>query len=281
MKSPGLGWWAISGDTRAGRAVGPQHPTTRAHGIPAEGDDVTVTTADALRAQTNLRYIADRWPDLKARLRPGGGNALTGMPGGDGSEGAPIDVAISDLMFEIESEARSLGYVLLDETTDWAPRSSRMPTLLIDVTERYGHWTAGDERTALAFCDWAEVYAVKVQRALERPAPAGYVGPCQQDGCDGELYLRPGRDHGQCRDCGTAFTREDQMRYVEAQMETRLMTQSEIVTALVVLDCPVPAKTVQSWAQRHRLIEAIPGSGLYRLADAMTLAEQRGKRVSA
>lgn len=245
---------------------------------------MTITTADALRAAENLTYIADHWTDLRARLRPGGGNAMTGMPSGDGSEGAPIDLAVSDLMFEVEQEARSLGYVLLDETNDWTPRSSRMPWLLFDVAERYGHWTAGDERTALAFCDWAEEYQAKVQRLLQRPAPATYVGPCQaigEDGagCGGELYLRPARDKGTCHECGREFTREDQMAYVERELETRLMTQSEIVTALVILDLETPAKTVQSWAQRGRLNEIAPGEGLYRLADAKALAERRVKRV--
>lgn len=244
-----------------------------------------ITTADALHARKNLDYIASHWTDLRARLMPGGGNALTGMPMGDGSETSPIDIGISDLLFEIEQEARSLGHVLIDETADWAPRSSRMPTLLIDVTERYGHWTAGDEMTALAFCDWAEEYASKVQHALERPAPANYVGPCQHRGedgagCAGELYLRPSLDGGKCRECKTEFTRAEQMAYVERELETRLMTQSEIVTALMILDRATPIKTVQSWVQRHKLLEAVPGDGLYRLADAKALAERSVKRAA-
>ena len=243
---------------------------------------MSVSTADALRAKGQLDYIVSRWTDLRARLRPGGGNAMSGMPGGDGSESSPIDLGISDLIFEIEQEARSLGYVLLDETADWSPRSSRMPVLLADVAERYGHWTAGDDRTALAFCDWAEEYAGKVRHALERPAPAAYVGPCQSKGhdgagCGGELYLREGSVGGKCRECGTAFTWADQMAYVERELETRLMTQSEIVTALTILDLATPASTVRSWAQSGRMVEAV--DGLYRLADAKALAERRVGRA--
>lgn len=246
---------------------------------------MTITTADALRAAENLTYIADHWTDLRARLVPGGGNAMTGMPSGDGSEGAPIDLAISDLMFEVEQETRTLGYVLLDETTDWAPRSSRMPWLLFDVAERYGHWTAGDDRTALAFCDWAEEYQAKVQRALERPAPASYVGPCQGKGEDGaecneDLYLRPGRTHGKCRVCGHEFTMDEQRGLVERELETRLMTVSELVSALVVLGTPVPVKTLRTWIARKRLQEAVPGETLYRLKEVKDLADARPKRAS-
>lgn len=239
---------------------------------------MTITAREGHEAAESLQWIADHWTDLRARLRPGGGNALTGMPGGDGSEASPIDLGISDLMREIEDEARSLGHVLLDETADWAPRSSRMPVLLYDVAERYGHWTAGDERTALAFCDWAEEYRDKVCRALERPAPASYVGPCQGKGddgagCGGELHVRDGRTSGTCHECGRRFTLDEQRAFIERELSTRLMTVSELVTALVVLGTPVPLKTIRSWVQRKRLIAAVPGESLYRLNDAKELAE--------
>ena len=244
------------------------------------------TVAEALHARNNLLYIVEHWTDLRARLRPGGGNALTGMPSGS-DDPSPIDLGISDLLWQIEQEARSLGYVLLDETADWSPRTSRMPWLLEDVAQRYGHWTSSDdERVALDFCDWAEEYATKVRKALERPAPPTYVGPCQHtgedgSGCAGELYVREGRDSVRCRECGTETTLAEQRQYLEREFQARLMTQSEIVTALVVLGTPVPIGTVKSWVQRKRLVEAVPGEGLYRLADALKLAEQRGRRVPA
>ncbi|WP_208012579.1 hypothetical protein, partial [Cellulomonas shaoxiangyii] len=183
-------------------------------------------------------------------------------------------------MHEIEEEARSLGHVLLDETEDWAPRSSRMPVLLYDVAARYGHWTAGDERTALAFCDWAEEYASKVRRALERPAPPDYVGPCQgvgEDGagCGGELHLRQDRDGGTCRECGQEFTREGQAAFVREALKDRLMTLSEIASALVVLDMEVPYRTIQSWARREKIKPASEDEPLYRFEDALTLAATR------
>lgn len=234
-----------------------------------------------LRARNDLLYIADHWTDLRARLRPGGGSALTGMPSGTSDGHCPIDVHVSDLLWEVESEARMLAHVLMDETDDWTPRTSRMPGLLADVAERYGHWTAGgDERAALDFMDWAEEYAGKVRRALERPAPPSYVGPCQgrgEDGagCAGELYLREGRDAGRCRECGAEFTRFEQEAFVEDALRERLMTVGEITSALAVLHMETPYRTVQSWARRKKIEPVDKEAGLYRLADAIPLAMAR------
>lgn len=238
-----------------------------------------------LAARNDLLYIAEHWTDLRARLRPGGGNALTGMPSGTSEGHCPIDVHVSDLLHEIEDEARMLGHVLMDETDDWTPRTSRMPALLVDVAQRYGHWTAGDdERAALDFMDWAHEYAGKVRRALERPAPPSYVGPCQgkgEDGagCGGELYLRDDRDGGECRECGAEFTHGGQMAYLAREMEDRLMEPAEIVRALKIVGHAVQAATVFKWVQRGKLEPAIPGERLFRFAKALELAGR--KRAAA
>lgn len=245
-----------------------------------------------LGARNDLLYIADHWADLRARLRPGGGNALTGMPSGTSEGHCPIDVGISDLLHEIENEARMLGHVLMDETDDWTPRTSRMPALLVDVAQRYGHWTAGDdERAALDFMDWAHEYAGKVRHALERPAPPTYVGPCQGDGGDGagcavELYLREGDLGGKCRSCGTAFTYAGQHEFVAREMEVRLMTLAEIARGLAYMEKPRSIRTLQEWVQLEKLEPVIEVEGeqsLYRFRDALALTEvRRGRpRVAA
>lgn len=274
----------------------------------------------ALDARTDLLWIVERWPRLQARLHGGGGNALTGMPSGSNEAPLPIDVGVSDLMREIEDQARFYAAVLLDEVppehgcdgqcvetwlavaaeatkavqhTPPAPSSwdcperrapittSAMPALLGQVAERYGHFTA-DEREALDFCDEAHDFRERVRRTLERPAPPTYVGPCpargtEGDGCAGELYLREGRERGTCRECGTEFTRDEQLDYVSDALEERLMTPAEIVRALKIVGHEVKPGTVFKWVQRGRLEEAV--DGLYRLADALDLAERpvRGK----
>src|SRR5690625_4249355 len=128
-----------------------------------------VSVADGLEARDNLAFIAARWPDLHARLRPGRGvNLGTARP--TPRSKPPIDLHVSDLMHEITVETESLAHVLMDET-DWTPATSSMPGLLTDVAQRYGHWIASDDRTALAFTDWAEDYRHRVERTLEKPVP--------------------------------------------------------------------------------------------------------------
>lgn len=279
----------------------------------------------ALNARTDLLWIVDHWAHLRARLHGGGGNALTGLPSGSTETPLPIDVHVSDLMREIEDQARFYAAVLLDEVPPehgcdgrcvdgWittaaeaakagqpvppAPSSwdcperrdpittSTMPTLLGQVAERYGHFTA-DEREALDFCDEAHDFRERVRRTLERPAPPAYVGPCRSRtadgaGCAGELYLREGRDGGTCRECGTEFTEGKQVAFIAGELERRLMTASEIGSALVVLGFPAPPSTVRSWISRERLTPVGPGEPrLYRLAQALELAKARVERAAA
>jgi hypothetical protein len=239
----------------------------------------------ALDARTDLLWIVERWPHLQSRLVGGGGNALTGMPSGSNEAPLPIDVAVSDLMREIEDQARFYAAVLLDEVPpehgcdgqcarDWfaeaaktpglpAPdvwdcperrdpiTTSTMPALLGQVAERYGHFTT-DEHEALDFCDEAHDFRERVRTTLERPAPPTYVGPCRArgadgDGCAGELYLREGRDGGICRECGTEFTGDEQREWVAGEMIALRLTYTETFRALKVLDLEISQRTWERW----------------------------------
>lgn len=240
-----------------------------------------VSTATAFAARSDLLWICDRWPDLKARLHPardGGGDGVRTTP----TSREPIDLHISDLMHEIETEARMLGRELLEEADDWQPTTSSMPGLLRDVAERYGHFTAGSgffgQKRALDFCDWAHDYRNRVTHALERPASPSYIGDCPADGCVGDLYVKPGRTRIWCRECGGETDVEEQRKFVRQKLKERLMTPSELTSALVLIGLPVPHNTVKSWIQRKRLHEVV--DGLYRLVDAMALAEARRSRAS-
>lgn len=241
---------------------------------------MTVITAQmALEARDQLLWIATHWPHLRAALQPGGGNALTGMPRHAAEHPAPINVHIADLMHEIEQETETLALTLLAETDDWHPTDPSMPALLAQVATRYGHWTAADHHTALAFIDWAEDYTHRVRRALEPAEPPKHIGPCPIPMCDGELHLKPGRTSTTCPMCGHEQAWEDQKTWISEQAEQRLMTPLEIASALKVLEIPVPIKTIRSWIDRGRLIEAT--DGLYRFADARDLAEKRKARCVA
>ena len=241
-----------------------------------------VDTKTALEAHRNYRWIADRWPDLKARLHPSITNPPSGMPGHGNARPLPVDVYVSDLMFEIQQEAETLARVLWDELDDpesFKPRTT-MPELLYAVADRYGHWTAGDHRTALAFCDWGEDYVGRVKKCLERPAPPAYIGPCPVPECEGELYLKTGHAAVTCRECATVTTVDEQREWLTGQMSVRLMTRGEIVSALTILMAEVPKiRTVDKWIERGRLPHL--GDGLYRLETALELAKARRGGVAS
>jgi hypothetical protein len=192
----------------------------------------------ALGARDDWLWIVSKWPALRAALRPGGGNALSGMPPGGGESGVPIDLDVSDLMREIEDSSRFYAKVLWDE----APRA-------------HGCNDA---------C-YLETPPIPVEECPDRA------------GCEGELYLGAGKTAGKCRVCETPFTHVEQMVFIEAELQARLMTQSEIISALVVLGSPVPEGTVKSWIARKRLlpVDEHDEKRLYRLVEAKALAETR------
>ena len=231
-----------------------------------------VDTQTALEAHRNLTWIADHWPELKAHLHPPRGGAMTGMPVALGDGGVPINIHVSDLLHTITVEAESLARVLwdeLDEPASFTPRTT-MPDLLRDVAARYGHWTAQDERTALAFCDWAHEYRWRVWRVITQPDPARYIGPCPAAECEGELYLKPGRNLVRCPECGRDVRMEEQVEWLHAQMESHLLERDELHPALRILGHEVTRDQVRKWIERER-IEAV-GDGLFRLRDAIDLA---------
>jgi len=93
---------------------------------------------------------------------------------------------------------------------------------------------------------------------------------------EGELYLRPGRATTTCPECGHETDAAEQVEWIGEQFEQRLMTPTELASALKVLGDPVPMGTIKSWISRERLPEVT--DGLYRVSDAQKLALARKTR---
>ena len=227
---------------------------------------MTLPPDEGLHAQQNLIWICNRWTDLRARLEPmvtGDGQGVRTAP----KSRPPIDLQISDLLFEIEEEARTLGLVLMDET-DWTPRTSSMPGLLRDVAMRYGHWFKGDTHVALAFADWAEEYQRKVQKALEKPPSPEFIGLCPVVDCAGDVYVKRGGGLGKCRSCGQQVPVAERREEIRRLSQDWLVRQFELPAALSLHGYDVPLDTVKSWVHRKRLL---PRGRLYRVSDALDL----------
>ena len=268
----------------------------------------------AISTQADLLHIVAKWPELTERLHGGGGKALTGMPRG-ASEALPIDVHVSDLMREIEDQARFYGQVIDDEVepehgcdgrcvADWfaaaaqtpglavpdgwgCPRrrnpitTSAMPALLEQVAQHVGHFAA-DEREALDLADMAHDLRERVTMTLDPRVAPGYLGPCPAKDCLGMLVVKGSSTSAICPECGERTAIDDQWKYLVKQLGERLMTVPEIVVALKMLDRPASESTVRRWVTRGDLVEAVKvegGMGLYPLAQAKALAEKRVARV--
>ena len=277
-------------------------------------DSPTSILGLALSAQNDLMHIVAKWAELTERLAGGGGKALTGMPRG-ASEALPIDVHVSDLMREIEDQARFYGQVIDDEVepehgcdgkcvADWFAAAaqtpglavptgwncplrrdpittSAMPALLEQVARHVAHFTA-DEREALDLADMAHDLRERVRMTIDPSAAPGYLGPCPRRECSGELRVKGSSTSAICPVCGERTSIREQVEFLHAQLEERLLTVGEIVVALKVLECPASESTVRRWITRGDLVEAVKidgGMGLYPLAQAKALAEKRTVRV--
>lgn len=245
---------------------------------------MSIETALALEARANLEWLADHWPDLRARLTPGGGAQVVPSHPVAGSR-PPIRMDVSDLMAEIDWQVgMHRCHQLLDETDDIAAVPTTPEGRLRLVAERIGHWTlGGDDAAALALCDDARDYRRQVERKLEVPLPKRYLGPCQEPGCGGEIHAREDRFAGECPECGREWTWGTQREFLAAAMADRLMTTSEIVDGLRIAGVATPRNTVRQWIKRERL-QAVyddedEGMRLYSFADALALAA-RGREVA-
>lgn len=225
-----------------------------------------------LRAKANLTYIADRWDDLHKALEPGRtGSTIRTKP----TSTPPLRVHVADIISEITQHAEIYAHQLMDDT-GWTPTTSAMPGLLREIADRYGHWMAADQRTALDFLDWTETYSERVLNALNPPERARYIGPCMVANCDGELRLREGDTAGVCgnKTCRSPFTLDEYRTWLDQQFAERLMDRSELCAALVMLGLVHTDrvhKRVENWITRGQLVDR---GGLYSLAEAKTLAEK-------
>jgi len=227
----------------------------------------------SLDARDDLTWVADRWHFLVGKLTPGGGNAQGVRVSSCPEPALPIDLNVSDLMREVEDNARFWAQVLMDDTT-WAPTTSAMPTLLNEVAARHGHFTEND-RISLEFSDAAHDLREKVRKILDPVSAPTYLGPCQAAECIGEIYVSAGKDSGRCRVCDEPFTAFTQRAWLAGELDTVLKTQAEIIRSLKILDLGVADSTVWSWVRRGQLVPV--EDGLYSLADAIALTSKRSK----
>lgn len=232
-----------------------------------------------LGARDDLLALADLLPDLRARLATGGGNALTGMPGASAEAPLPFDVGVSDLLEDIATHLLHLEHLVGACARD--PRD----TARLRAAAYAAGATVHDDADAVAQWDTARALRDRAETILGAKVRADWLGPCPTPGCPAEVYLHADQAARICGSCGTVVTRGGQAQAAAAELDERVMTLSELASALVVTGTPVPYRTLQTWARRGRLPEHVERegerSGLYPFAAAYALAcERHGAKIA-
>lgn len=261
--------------------------------IPATDDHSTLRR---LAVRANLVWLADHQRDVAAR-EAGTGKALTGMPV-HRSTAPTLPGALNgpDLSGDIARKLTALVDELILER-EWKPgdEANTEAKRWLQAAKAWDQqpW---DEREVLDWYDTTTELRRRAERVLGPDAHGRWLGPCPVPDCVGEVRMGDDQAAAVCPDCGGFVTREQQAAYILEMLAERLMTVSQITTALVTVNAPTPYPTVQSWTrprgyQPPRLLEHVewqawmgfpfvtPPSGLYRFGDAFTLAAKRATRV--
>lgn len=151
-------------------------------------------------------------------------------------------------------------------------------------TSGYAAWL-NHYRGGLAMCEDA-MQAVdeindchrRAMRAVDRPNPGEFVGPCQSTTpgitCPA-VYCRRGQVEKTCRTCEVTIDIPTVQSATEATMRTRLFDRRELRTAMRTFGHPIPRQTLDTWIRRGQLADH---AGRYRLDEALALAAQREAR---
>ena len=150
-----------------------------------------------------------------------------------------------------------------------------MPDLLRDVAQQYTHFIDDDQKTALDYCDAAHDLNDRVRKVINPTTPPTYIGPCSVFGCLGRLRLRDGETAATCPTCKTTHTLTEHQLWLHQMLDERLMPLDEIRPALKVLGKEISDRTQRRWVagDEPKLRPVDPELGLYRLADAVELAD--------
>jgi len=113
----------------------------------------------------------------------------------------------------------------------------------------------------------------EVRKAVDRPAPRVYAGPCAE--CNGDMYAKPDAAMVTCRPCGLEYSVSEMQAWMWRETRERLVTAKEAVVLFGRFGFVVPQKTIEKWRLRKRLTEHgedRDGRMLYRFEDVWKLA---------
>jgi len=245
-----------------------------------------------LTTRANLVWLASRQRDVAAR-EAASGSAFSGMPVHRSTmPRLPGVLDAPDLSGDIARALDELVREVMDADAEWQPseRETERWAQAAKVVEK----VCPDPHDALSWWDTASSLRARAERTLGPAAAGRFMGWCAEPGCGGDIRLGDDQDAAVCPECRGFVTREQQTAYVVEELEKRLMTSSEIATALVQVRSEVAYDTVKSWARRGKIHppdwNTWPGipyvvphpkrdDGLYSFLEAFHLAAGRATMV--
>lgn len=251
--------------------------------------DAHICTGCTTRTTARLRDAADLWPELDTTIarrdrigdptpragrpaptspiRPGGDQATdqaTGWP-----SGLPVNLAASETADVVRNTINTWARVVADEVGADLPDD--MPQLMRWLAGRM-EWIRHQTWAAEAIDELAGVPGL-LAKAIDRPAPRHYLGPCS--GCGIDLYVRPGATYAHCG-CNKPHKVDDLRTKLDKQVKQHAYTAAEIEAAY-----RIRADRIRKWASRGRITQHGTdrlGRPLYLLGDVLTLANQQTRK---
>lgn len=228
-----------------------------------------------LSARADLSWLARHQRDVAAR-EAGGGRALTGMPVHRSTEPRlPGVLAGPDLSGDIARALNTLVQELVSVDHEYQPdeRETVRWYQAAQVVEK----VCPDEHDALSWWDTASSLRVRAERALGPSAAGRFMGWCAVPDCSGEIRMGDDETAAVCPECRGIVTREQQVAFIVEELDQRLMSRSELATALTTVGADVPYSTLCRWIATGLVPEV--EEGMYRFHDAFTRAAKRTTRV--
>lgn len=231
-----------------------------------------------LDARDNLNHIAHHWADLQHQL---GGlkstptDKITVKSSSDPQ--APINLHVLVLIETITRWAREAAAHLAHDEGIYAPTTGTIATLRHLARNKH-YWDHEPE-----FAHQARSHRNRLDAAINNKPGRNHLGPCpggkgeDKDGCGEIIWAPEDTDAGTCPACGTEWTYAAQYEWLKSELDSVLMTQTELHIALNRLGHDVKPGTIWSWVSRKRLVPV--EEGLFRLAHAIDLATK--KRTTA
>lgn len=195
---------------------------------------------------------------------------------------AAADARRGERSLPFSPEASELGWVLRNTLATWCrliaeERGKELPgndtpaamaRWLLSHVEWLRHHRAGHEAVE-------EITSVvrQVRKAIDRPAPRIYVGPCGE--CSTDMYGRPDSLSVKCRNCGEESDVNERWAWMLAQVNGKLVTAKEGAALLSRFGLTTQQKTIDKWHERKRLVDHktdAEGRLLYLFDDLVALA---------